>query len=104
MYYSFTIHVADDTQVVLADSNYIYSQPVLELVSSVLSRLNTHLRGLGSRRVFVRDVQGCFRELRHNHGQFLSVRKVSAAQQRHFNAMLNQKAEIEAELITNLPQ
>jgi len=103
MYYSFTLFVATDTHVVLADSNYIYSQPVLELVNAVLSRLNKHLNGLGARRVFVRDAQGCFQELKHDHGTFLGVRKISKAQQEHFALIIERNAVLDAELITNLP-
>src|SRR5210317_2118474 len=103
MYYSFTLHVADDTQLVLADSNYLYSQPVLELVGAVLSRLNIHLKGLGARRVFLRDAEGSFQELRHDHGKFLGVRELSPAQQRHFIKMVRRQAATSAELITNLP-
>lgn len=103
MYYSFTLFVANDTHVVLADSNYLYSQPVLELVSAVLSRLNKHLNGLGARRVFVRDNQGSFKELKHDHGGYLGVREVSKAQQYHFAQMIEEHAVLDAELITNLP-
>jgi hypothetical protein len=104
MYYSFTLFVANDTHVVLADSNYLYSQPVLELVSTVLSRLNKHLNGLGARRVFVRDNQGSFKELKHDHGCYLGVREISKAQQYHFAQMIEEHAILDAELITNLPE
>ncbi len=103
MYYSFTLFVANDTHVVLADSNYLYSQPVLELVSTVLSRLNKHLNGLGARRVFLRDNQGSFKELKHDHGSYLGVREVSRAQQYHFAHMIEEHAILDAQLITNLP-
>ena len=103
MYYSFTLFVATDTHVVLADSNYLYSQPVMELVNSVLSRLHKHLDGLGARRVFVRDNQGRFQELKHDHGSYLGVRAVSKAQQYHFAQIIEEHAVLDAQLITNLP-
>ena len=104
MYYSFRLFVADDTQVVLADSNYLYSQPVLELVSLVLARLNLHLKGLGARRVFLQDAEGCFRELRHDHGRFINVHRVSASQQRHFEGIVDAQPAESTELLTNLPE
>lgn len=103
MYYSFTLFVTSDTHVVLADSNYLYSQPVLELVNPVLARLNKDLKGLGARRVFVRDTRGRFQELKHDHGVFLGICTVTPAQQGHFAQMIEEHAVLDAQLITNLP-
>jgi len=104
MYYSFRLCVADDTQVVLADSNYIYSEPVLKMVTAVLARLNRHLQGLGARRVFVQDAEGCFRELRHDHGKFLSIKPVSASQHKHIQTLVDSEKGQPATVLTNLPE
>lgn len=78
---SFRIAIESDTHIVLVDLND--GRSLANDIVSVVSRLDHALSGgIGNRRVYFRDAEGCFHQVCVNKNRFTTIMSCTESQQR----------------------
>lgn len=83
----YTIKVLNDLMVIIFDDDEEGHPSVTDSAEAVINDLDAQVGGLGSRRVFYRDLVGRFDELCHTNGAFTSVAACKPSQQESFREM-----------------
>lgn len=102
MQYAFYFFVATDLHVLIADAGFNAMTPVHECPGEILNHLERELGGLKQRRVYCRDTNLRFEELKHQNGKFTGFATATEKQQMHFARLIEKHALFDAQLMTNI--
>ncbi|HSG03881.1 MAG TPA: hypothetical protein VLA39_09160 [Marinobacterium sp.] len=102
LHYAFYFFVATDLHVLIADACFKETTAVNRCPADILKHLDRELGGLKQRRVYCRNTELRFEELKHQNGIFAGFAPATDKQQLHFARLIEKHALFDAQLMTNI--